>query len=179
MINIQSLVITTKTMLWNITLTPEISLYPLQQFLSLNPWRWQPLIFLTLEFFLFLEFHTSEIIHYIFFWIWLFSFRIMVLIFIQIIVCGNNSTLFSGWDSTVWMYQGIFPTQGPNPGLPHCGWTLYWLSHQGSRMDVPFCIYSQVDGHVDYFLFGVIADKVDTNSQGQVFGLRHVFLSLR
>ena len=40
------------------------------------------------------------------------------------------------------------------------------------------CAYSQGDGHVDYFLFGVIADKVDTNSQGQVFGLRHVFLSL-
>ena len=46
-------------------------------------------------------------------------------------------------------------------------------------MDVPFCAYSQVDGHVDYFLFGVIADQVDINSQGQVFGLRHVFLSLR
>ena len=28
--------------------------------------------------------------------------------------------------------QGIFPTQGSNPGLPHCGWILYQLSHQGS-----------------------------------------------
>ena len=46
-------------------------------------------------------------------------------------------------------------------------------------MDVPLCAYSQVYGHVDYFLFGVIADKVDTNSQGQVFGLRRVFLSLQ
>ena len=26
---------------------------------------------------------------------------------------------------------GIFPTQGLNPGLPHCGQTLYHLSHQG------------------------------------------------
>ena len=27
---------------------------------------------------------------------------------------------------------GIFPTQGLNPGLPHCRQTLYHLSHQGS-----------------------------------------------
>ena len=26
----------------------------------------------------------------------------------------------------------IFPTQGSNPGLQHCGWILYQLSHQGS-----------------------------------------------
>ena len=25
----------------------------------------------------------------------------------------------------------IFPTQGSNPVLPHCGWILYHLSHQG------------------------------------------------
>ena len=29
--------------------------------------------------------------------------------------------------------QGIFPTQGSNPGLPHCTQTLYRLSHQGSQ----------------------------------------------
>ena len=28
--------------------------------------------------------------------------------------------------------QGIFPIQGSNPGLPHCRWILYQLSHQGS-----------------------------------------------
>ena len=28
--------------------------------------------------------------------------------------------------------QGIFPTQGFNPGLSHCRWILYHLSHQGS-----------------------------------------------
>ena len=30
------------------------------------------------------------------------------------------------------LLQGIFPTQGSNPGLPHCRWILYCLSHQGS-----------------------------------------------
>ena len=28
--------------------------------------------------------------------------------------------------------QGIFPIQGSNPGLPHCRWILYQLSHKGS-----------------------------------------------
>ena len=28
--------------------------------------------------------------------------------------------------------QGIFPTQGLNPGLPHCRQILYHLSHQGN-----------------------------------------------
>ena len=30
------------------------------------------------------------------------------------------------------LLQGIFPTQGLNPGLSHCRWILYHLSHQGS-----------------------------------------------
>ena len=31
--------------------------------------------------------------------------------------------------------HGIFPTQGSNPGLPHCRQTLYRQRHQGSRAD--------------------------------------------
>ena len=30
------------------------------------------------------------------------------------------------------LLQGIFPTQGSNPGLQHCRKTLYHLSHQGN-----------------------------------------------
>ena len=30
------------------------------------------------------------------------------------------------------LLQGIVPTQGSNPGLPHCRQILYQLSHQGS-----------------------------------------------
>ena len=30
------------------------------------------------------------------------------------------------------LLQGIFPTQGSNPDLPHCRQMLYHLSHQGS-----------------------------------------------
>ena len=32
------------------------------------------------------------------------------------------------------LLQGIFPTQGSNPGLPHCRWILYQLSHQGTAL---------------------------------------------
>ena len=33
-------------------------------------------------------------------------------------------------------FQGLFPNQGSNLGLPHCRQTLYCLSHQGSPMGV-------------------------------------------
>ena len=48
--------------------------------------------------------------------------------------------LYSPWDSpgqntgvgSLSLFQGIFPTQGSNPGLPHCGQILYHLSLQGN-----------------------------------------------
>ena len=48
--------------------------------------------------------------------------------------------LYSPWNSpcqntglgSLSLLQGIFPTQGSNPGLQHCRRTLYHLSHQGS-----------------------------------------------
>ena len=48
--------------------------------------------------------------------------------------------LYSPWNSpgqntgvgSLSLLQGIFPTQGSNPGLPHCRRILYQLSHQGS-----------------------------------------------
>ena len=48
--------------------------------------------------------------------------------------------LYSPWNSpgqntgvgSISLLQGIFPTQGLNPGLLHCRWILYQLSHEGS-----------------------------------------------
>ena len=48
--------------------------------------------------------------------------------------------LYSLWNSpgqntavgSLSLFQGIFPTQGSNPGLLHCRWILYQLSHRGS-----------------------------------------------
>ena len=39
------------------------------------------------------------------------------------------------------LLQGIFPTQGSNPGLPHCRQILYQLSHQGSPRIVEWAAY--------------------------------------
>ena len=48
--------------------------------------------------------------------------------------------LYSQWNSpgqntgvdSLSLLQGIFPTQGSNPGLLHCRWILYQMSHKGS-----------------------------------------------
>ena len=39
------------------------------------------------------------------------------------------------------LLQGILPTQGSNPGLPHCRWILYHLSHQGSPRILEWVAY--------------------------------------
>ena len=46
---------------------------------------------------------------------------------------GQNSAVFPSIFSSLSFLQGIFPTQGSNPGLPHCGQILYQLSPKGSR----------------------------------------------
>ena len=37
--------------------------------------------------------------------------------------------------------QGIFPTQGSNPGLPHCRQILYQVSHKGSPRILEWVAY--------------------------------------
>ena len=39
------------------------------------------------------------------------------------------------------LLQGIFQTQGLNPGLPHCRQILYFLSHQGSPRILEWVAY--------------------------------------
>ena len=58
--------------------------------------------------------------------------------------------LHSPWNSpgqntgvgSLFLLQGIFPTQGWNPGLPHCRWILYQLSHKGSPIEIYILIIS-------------------------------------
>ena len=57
--------------------------------------------------------------------------------------------LYSPWNSpgqntgvgSLSLLQGIFPTQGSNPGLPHCTWILYQLSHKGSPRILEWVAY--------------------------------------
>ena len=57
--------------------------------------------------------------------------------------------LYSPWNSpgqntgvgSLFLLQGIFPTQGSNPGLPHCRKILYQLSHEGSPRILEWVAY--------------------------------------
>ena len=57
--------------------------------------------------------------------------------------------LYSPWNSpgqntgvgNLSLLQGIFPTQGSNPGLPHCRQILYQLSHKGSPRMLEWVAY--------------------------------------
>ena len=57
--------------------------------------------------------------------------------------------LYSSWNSpgqntgvgSLCILQRIFPTQGLNPGLPHCRQILYQLSHQGSPRILEWVAY--------------------------------------
>ena len=39
------------------------------------------------------------------------------------------------------LFQGLFPIQGTNPGLPPCRWILYQLSHKGSPRILEWIAY--------------------------------------
>ena len=57
--------------------------------------------------------------------------------------------LYSPWSSlgqntgvgSFSLLQVLFPNQGLNPGLPHCRWILYQLSHKGSPKIIVTAIY--------------------------------------
>ena len=66
----------------------------------------------------------------------------------------TSRTLYSPWNSPVQnsgvgslaLLQGIFPTQGSKPGLPHCRWILYQLSHKGSPRILEWVAYPSSSG---------------------------------
>ena len=57
--------------------------------------------------------------------------------------------LYSPWNSpgkntgvgSLSLLQEVFPTQGSNPGLPHCRQILYQLSHKGSPIYIYIYLY--------------------------------------
>ena len=57
--------------------------------------------------------------------------------------------LYNPWDSpgqntgvgSCSLLQGIFPTHGSNPGLPHCRWILYQLNHKESPRILAWVAY--------------------------------------
>ena len=57
--------------------------------------------------------------------------------------------LYTPWNSlgqntgvgSLSLLQRIFPTQGSNPGLPHCRWIFYQPSHQGNPRILEWVAY--------------------------------------
>ena len=91
--------------------------------------------------------------------IYLKDFFILILyIKVKVNIAESYPTLWDPMDYSPWNSQGqntavgshsflqdIFPNQASNPGLPHCRWILYQLSHKGS----PFRMYVYI-----YFPWG-------------------------
>ena len=58
-------------------------------------------------------------------------------------VHGDSPGMNAGVGSHSFL-QGIFLTQGSNPGLLHCRQILYCLSHQGSPANIYVYIYTHI-----------------------------------
>ena len=64
----------------------------------------------------------------------------------------ERKQLYSPWNSpgqnngvgSLSLLQGLCPTQGSNPGLPHCRQILYQLSHKGSLRILEWVKWSEV-----------------------------------
>ena len=57
------------------------------------------------------------------------------------LLCPWNSPGQNTGVGSLSLLQGIFPTQGSNPGLLHCRWILYQLSHKGSPRILEWVAY--------------------------------------
>ena len=75
-------------------------------------------------------------------------------------LCDPMDYTYSPWNSpsqntgvgSLSLLQGIFPTQGLNPGLPHCRQILYPLSHKGSPTTIKAGIYWRFPMFPGHFL---------------------------
>ena len=83
---------------------------------------------------------------------------------------GNNTGV-----SSCSLLQGIFPTQGSNPGLPHCRQILYHLSHQ-----YHFCLilFNWLPSQNTHQLYSFHADEISSLKQrvGSIWMLSGVSL---
>ena len=57
------------------------------------------------------------------------------------LLCNPNSPGQNTGVGCLSLLQGTFPTQGSNPGLPHCRQILYQLSHRGSPRIMEWVTY--------------------------------------
>ena len=102
-------------------------LRPTSELLSLKHWRWGPAVsvFVSLPTIQFNP-HNDPI-------------KLIISIFYKQRL--NNSPGQNSGVGSLSLLQGIFSTQGSNPGLPHCRQILYQVSHQGSQRILEWVAY--------------------------------------
>jgi len=76
---------------------------------------------------------------------------------------------------SLFLLQGIFPTQGLNPDLPHCRQILYQLSHKGSTRILEWVIYPFSSGpsqsRIKPFSPALQADSLSTELSGKLIAV--------
>ena len=112
--------------------------------------------------------HLRDVIWYFTFSVWLTSDSVSMTLsrFIRVGANGISESCsvvsdslwphgqHSSWNSpgqntgvgSLSLLWGIFPTQGLSPGLLHCRWILYQLSHQGNPRILKWVAYSFFSG---------------------------------
>ena len=81
---------------------------------------------------------------YLFMYTWVSEWKLLSHVWLS-----ATPWIYSLWNSpgqntgmgSLSLLQGIFPTQGSNPGLPHCRRILYCLSHQGNPRILEWVAY--------------------------------------
>ena len=66
---------------------------------------------------------------------WGHSYQVRVRVSVCLVVHGDSPRTNTGRGCHA-LLQGIFPTQGLDPGLPRCRWTLHCRSRQKSQVHV-------------------------------------------
>ena len=69
------------------------------------------------------------------------------------------------------LLQGIFSTQGSNPGLPHCRQTLYHLSHHDLSRAKGSLVFEGEFGYLDTFLISSIFKSSRGSSSHSPFNI--------
>ena len=86
--------------------------------------------------------------------------------------------LYSPWNSpgqntgvgSLSLLQGIFPTQGSNPGFPHCNLILYQLSHKGSPLKtLRQVVFQMLSGGQMWLVLSIPNYKSNQNQRNATF----------
>ena len=76
--------------------------------------------------------------------------RVLIILLLKLLSCATSWTIYSPWNfpgqnigvGSLSLLQGIFPTQGWNPGFLHCRRILYHLSHKVSPRILEWVTFS-------------------------------------